>query len=375
VNDPKITLIEWARLSGRRPRKAGCNARLGEHGQRVALPIARITTNDGTKGFGLSKITRDQAAKLVGFRPNEAFELQNGVHERFRVLEYPIWDLVGKLAQKPVYALIGRQPDDGKAYRVPCYDTSLYMDDLYLEDDDKAAALMASEALDGIASGHRAFKIKVGRGAMHMPLEKGTRRDVRVIRAVREAVGSESKILIDVNNGYNLNLTKRVLADTADATLYWVEEPFHEDPVLYDNLKGWLNSEGLAVLIADGEGDSARHLLDWARKGLIDVVQVDAGFTRWLEVGSRLDRWNVRSAPHHYGEPFGNYSSCHLAAGIQRFEFVEWDEASILGLDASTYSISEGYVNVPNLPGFGLRLDEGIYAQAVRENGYALGEA
>ena len=44
-----IGLIEWARLSGQRPRKAGCNARRGEHGRRVALPIARITASDGTR--------------------------------------------------------------------------------------------------------------------------------------------------------------------------------------------------------------------------------------------------------------------------------------------------------------------------------------
>jgi L-alanine-DL-glutamate epimerase-like enolase superfamily enzyme len=276
-----------------------------------------------------------------------------------------------------VYALISGQTDDDGVYRAPCYDTSLYIDDLHLKDDDEAAALMASEALEGVARGHKAFKIKVGRGAMHLPLEEGTRRDIRVIRAVREAVGSEAKILLDANNGYNLNLTKRVLSETADAKVYWMEEPFHEDPRLYANLKEWLRLEGLETLIADGEGDASRHLLDWARQGLIDVVQYDIfnpGFTRWLELGPQLDAWNVRSAPHHYGGHYGNYASCHLAAGIQRFQFVEWDEAQTPGLGASEYSISEGYVNVSKLPGFGLKLDEEIYAHALKENGFVVGK-
>ena len=36
-----------------------------------------------------------------------------------------------------------------------------------------------------------------------------------MIRAVREAVGGDCPLMIDANNGYNLNLTKRVLAETA----------------------------------------------------------------------------------------------------------------------------------------------------------------
>ena len=39
--------------------------------------------------------------------------------------------------------------------------------------------------------------------------------------------------MLDANNGYNLNLTKRVLQETADADVYWLEEPFHEDPELF----------------------------------------------------------------------------------------------------------------------------------------------
>ena len=72
--------------------------------------------------------------------------------------------------------------------RVPCYDTSLYFDDLHLADEAEAAALIAAEAREGYERGHRAFKIKVGRGARHLPLEEGTRRDIAVIRAVREAL-------------------------------------------------------------------------------------------------------------------------------------------------------------------------------------------
>ena len=58
-----------------------------------------------------------------------------------------------------------------------------------------------------------------------------------MIRAVRAAVGEEAPLLLDANNGYNLNLTKRVLAETAECGIYWMEEAFHEDRVLYDDLR------------------------------------------------------------------------------------------------------------------------------------------
>jgi L-rhamnonate dehydratase len=167
-----------------------------------------------------------------------------------------------------------------------------------------------------------------------------------------------------------------VLAETASADVYWIEEAFHEDGRLYEQLKEWLAAEGLETLIADGEGAASPHLLDWARQGLIDVVQYDvlySGFSRWLELGPQLDGWGVRSAPHHYGGWYGNYAACHLAARIERFEFVEWDEATVPGLDASAYRISEGMVHVPDLPGFGLQLDEDVFARAVADNGFVIG--
>jgi len=369
----RIIRIEWAQLEGRRPRPAGCNARLGPHGQQVRVPLARVTTEEGGAGFGWSRLTQAQATEMLGRSLGDVLDGRGIVPEPFRVLEYPLLDLAGQLAGVPVYALLGGEPGVDGTYRVRCYDTSLYMDDLHLEDDDAAAALIAAEALEGYARGHRAFKVKVGRGAMHMPLEAGTRRDIRVIRAVRAAVGPDARIMIDANNGYNLNLAKRVLSGTADAEVYWIEEAFHEDLRLYENLQTWLDAEGLQTLISDGEGTASPYLLDWAAQGVVDIIQYDIlrpGFSRWLELGPQLDAAGVRSAPHHYGEPYGNYAACHLAARIERFEGVEWDEASVPGLDASAYTIVEGMVHVPPLPGFGLSLDEKAYASAVQAHGF-----
>jgi L-rhamnonate dehydratase len=189
---------------------------------------------------------------------------------------------------------------------------------------------------------------------------------------VRAAVGPAAPIMLDANNGYNLNLTKRVLAETADCGILWMEEAFHEDDVLYRDLREWLARQNLRTLIADGEGQADPRLIDWARAGLIDVIQYDIfgyGFTRWLTLGRELDGAGVRSAPHHYGGHYGNYAAGHLAAAIQGFTYVEWDEATTEGLDTSGYEIQDGWVALPAAPGFGLMLDEAVFGRAVVREG------
>ena len=370
-----ITGVEWGTLEGRRPRVAGSNARLGAHGDRVGVPLLRLTTESGVSGFGVCRANRERGAEPLGKSMSGLFAEGGGIREEWLPFEFPLWDLAGRLAGRPVYALAAEAAGMPvpESLRVRCYDTSLYMADLHLDSDDEAAALLASEAVDGYTLGHRAFKIKVGRGARWMPPEAGMRRDIAVIRAVRAAVGPAAALLLDANNGWNLNLTKHALAETADCDVYWMEEAFHEDAALYRDLKQWLQAEGLSTLIADGEGEASPSLLRWAREGLVDVVQYDVfgyGLTRWLALGNLLDEWGARSAPHHYGGHLGNHISCHLAPALRGFTFVEWDEAATPGLDTSGYVLKDGWVSVPAAPGFGLSLDDAAFAGAVADGGW-----
>ena len=377
MNSSCIAAIEWGTLVGQRPRQAGCNSRIAVHGVDVQVPLARITTTDGTSGFGPCRLTQQEARAFLGAILDDLISPERGVAARASALECPLWDLLGQRTGRPVYRILAERA--GKTVteplRVPCYDTSLYIDDLHLTTDEEGAALLASEARYGYEQGHRSFKIKVGRGARHMPLLEGNRRDVAVIRAVRAAVGADATILIDANNGYNLNIAKQILTDTADCNLFWLEEAFHEDAALYEELHGWIEREGLSVLIADGEGQASPLLLDYARDGLVDVIQYDIfsyGMTNWLETGAKLDGWNVQTAPHHYGRHVGNYVSGHLAAAVDGFAFVEWDEVSTPGLDGSAYPVEDGHVLLSDAPGFGLQLEEERFQHAVAATGFVL---
>ena len=373
MSNAKIVRVEWGTLTGKRPRPAGENARIGKHGEVLHLPVVRLTDSEGYSGFGYSGNSAE-AAKLLGLRIEDLIDSGTGALEPGRIVESSLWDLLGQRTNQPVYKLSAainglKAPN---RLRVPCYDTSLYFDDLHLRSMSEAAALMVDEAKQGYAKGHRAFKIKVGRGARWLPLLEGTERDIAVIRAIRKAVGPECKILIDANNGYNLNIAKMVLTETIDCKIHWIEEAFHEDDAFYGDLKKWMQDRSIATLIADGEGLASPELINWAKHGLVDVIQYDIfghGFTRWLQTGRQLDEFEVMSAPHAYGNHLGNFVSAHLSTALKRFALLEWDEATTIGLDTSAYSIVDGFLEVPDSPGFGLYLDEELFSAAVRHSG------
>jgi L-alanine-DL-glutamate epimerase-like enolase superfamily enzyme len=373
----RVERIEWAMLPGRRPREAGCNARLGVHGQNVAARIGRVTIG-GVSGFGWTRVGREQAEAWIGRSASELFDEEGKVQREFRGFEYPLLDWLGRVAGKPVFRLFGSADASSQSpVDVPCYDTTLYFDDLHLSDTGAAVDLLKREAAEGLALGHRHFKIKVGRGARWMEHADGLARDIAIIHGVRETIGANGRIMIDANNGYTLNGTKEVLAATAGARLYWLEEAFHEDKILYEDLRQWMAKEGLNALIADGEGQASPSLVEWAEQGVIDVVQYDIfgyGFCAWIELGRKLDASHVKSAPHSYGNVFGNYASGHLAAAIAGYQFVEWDPVAVEGLDDSAYAVRDGIVRLPETPGFGLQLDDGYFARKREETGWLVGK-
>jgi L-alanine-DL-glutamate epimerase-like enolase superfamily enzyme len=370
----RIEKIEQVRLQGERRRLAGCNARLGVHGKEVSFPLVRITM-EGIAGYGWSRVSCEDAEAMIGVSVSEIFCEEQGIQDRFQTIQFPLFDWIAKLKGIPVYELLSDRTWTSPL-QVPCYDTSLYFDDLHLSSEADAVALLQEEAMEGFHEGFRGFKIKVGRGAMHMDVMEGTKRDIAIVNGIRDAVGPQCNLSIDANNGYNLNLAKHVLKETAQSNLLWIEEAFHEDDKLYRNLKDWMAEQKLNVLITDGEGLAAKPIVEWAEQGLIDAIQYDLkdyGVVKWLKLAKRLAKSGVRAAPHNYGGFYGNFASAQVYPAIEGFMFVEWDEAQIPGIDTSGYAIKDGKVSVPSTPGFGLHIDDAYYENKVCESGWAVG--
>jgi L-rhamnonate dehydratase len=376
----RIARIERATLEGRRPRYLGKNARLSDHGAGLRVPICRITDSDGAVGIGLSRLDEDVAYGLIGTPVAEVFSPEAGTTEPAMLIDYPLWDLAGCRAGVPVAQLgpLALKPDEPQPV-VRCYDTSLYFDELAdgaaAVDDGAAAAMIAAEAMSGYERGHRAFKIKVGRGGRWMSPTAGLDRDVAVVAAVRDAVGPTCPIYTDANNGFTLRTAEEFLERTATYELGWLEEPFHEDAVLLVALRQWIDEAGLDVAIADGETATAEEGAALAARGLVDVVQCDIlqiSFTGWVHLGPAIDAWGVTGAAHHFGLHLGNYVTGHLATFVRGLGPVEWDEATTPGIAAPGYRVSEGTVQVSDDPGFGVEVDNEVFAAAVARDGFDL---
>jgi L-rhamnonate dehydratase len=372
----RVVRVERAVLEGQRPLPLGRNARLPSHGAVVRVPLCRLTTSDGLVGVGPSKIDIEAAYGALGLEVCQTFG-QEGTEDRWRSLDYPLWDLAARSQGVAVYQLLGGERAQGTGTDVPltvnCYDTSLYFEEPRAARNEPLE--VARRAAASYERGHRAFKVKVGRGARWMEPEDGLNCDVAVMQAVRDAIGPTCELLADANNGFTFNGTRRFLARTADARVGWLEEPFNEDAVLLRALKEWMAHEGLAVSLADCETASPDDAYRFGSDGLLDVIQCDilqAGFTAWLKLGRALDCIGVDSAPHHFGLFLGNYLSGHLAGAVKCFKYVEWDEATVPGIFMSGYHFGEGRLTLEGTPGFGVELDEELFGRAVASTGFDL---
>ncbi len=362
--------------------RLGRNARLSPHGDRVEVPLCRLTTEDGLVGVGPARLEAGVAYEALGLPVPRLFG-DSGTEDDWLSLDYPLWDLAARREGLPVYQLLLRRcaaprdvddvSDVSGPLLVDCYDTSFYFEEPEATTPEPEA--LAERAAASYERGHRAFKVKVGRGARWMLPAPGLERDVAVMEAVREAIGPASALFADANDGYTLNGAKEFLARTASLGVGWLEEPFHEDAVLLKALRDWMAAEGVDILLTDGESATGQNAYRLAAEGLLDVIQCDIlalGFTRWLDLGQALDVIGVASAPHHFGRYLGNYVSGHLAGAVSGLKYIEWDEATVPGLAMPGYHFSDGRLSLSDQPGFGIELDEEVFARALKSTGFDL---
>ena len=220
--------------------------------------------------------------------------------------------------------------------------------------------------------GHRAFKVKIGRGAKWMPPKEGYARDVEVLKTIRRHAGPDILIGVDANNGYDLPKTKRLLAELPDYNFAFLEEMFPEEVDKCLELKRFISRHGWKTLVADGE---TQRQLDaykpFIEARAIDIFQGDMnrfGFEGILTEASWCKPQGLRVAPHNWGSLVGYYMQLHVGRAITNFYRAERDPLSNPVLIADGYELRDGYSSVPDAPGFGLKLNEDKFAATVRIN-------
>jgi L-alanine-DL-glutamate epimerase-like enolase superfamily enzyme len=365
--DLKITRIVGFDLISRRCKFCGKNSRLDVHGDRATDRMVRLYTNAVGEGLGNCRANEKVLASLLGKNPFDFFRREPPAFASpLGASTMPLWDLAGKALQQPVYALLGGK---GPA-RVPVYDGSIYFTDLLPQYADGWADRFKAEVDLGFQRGHRAFKIKIGRGAKWMPVEEGFERDLAVVKLIRQHAGPDTLLAVDANNGYDLARAKRMIAALPGVNLAFVEELFPEDVALDLEMKAYLREQKLATLIADGETqNSLEPFKPLIAARAIDIFEGDInqfGIDGILTEAAWAAAEGLQVSPHGWGSLLGFYASLHVGRAITNYYRAENDPLDNDILVADGYAIQNGSVRVPDAPGFGLKLDEAKFAATIK---------
>ncbi len=366
--DLEIVRIVGFDLVSKRPKVVGKNSRLDNHGDSATDRMVRLYTRSGLEGLGNCRADEKALNALLGKSPMDFLKpgKEPAVTGPLGQWTMPVWDLVGKALKKPVFSLLGQEP----ARRIPVYDGSIYFSDLMPEYASRWQDRFKEEIDSGLKRGYRAFKIKIGRGAKWMPLEEGYKRDKAVLTLIRKHVGPDIVLGVDANNGYDLARTKRLLTDLPDLKPGWVEEMFPEN--LNDNLdlKAFLKQHRMKTLIADGETQNSVEVFrPFVETRAIDVFQLDMnglGIEGILAEAALARTEKLLVGPHNWGSLVGFYETLHVGRAIDNFYYAENDPAETDLLIADGYTIRDGFADVPDTPGFGLKLDEEKFGRTIK---------
>jgi D-galactarolactone cycloisomerase len=207
-------------------------------------------------------------------------------------VDLALWDLRARRAGQPLWRLLG-----GTVDRVGVYASGI--------NPEAPHEMVARKRADG----YRAFKLKVGFGAS---------RDLGNLRRVRDLLGSGVPLMIDANQGWDLDTALRMVHQLAPFELDWLEEPLRAD-------RPWPEWQALAqrsaMPLAAGEnlaGESAFEAMLAA--GAVRVIQPDAakwgGLSGGLPVIRRAQAAGLRYCPHYLGGGVGLLHSAHLLAAV-----------------------------------------------------------
>ena len=375
--DIRITKIEQVTLKVDRP-EIGTNSRAEE----IIYPepnwkwdegVIRIHNSDGTLGWGVGRADAELAARALNRSPFDLIAPGAGVSDEFRDIENALWDSIGKILGEPVYQLIG---DQSYADWLPVYDSAIYFNDLLYDSKEAGLKRIAEDAESSVRNGFRACKMKIGRGCFLMDHDEGLKRDIEVVKIVREVVGEDFTIHVDANNGYTYHETVAFLDATSDVGIFWIEEMFEEEVEAYRNLKAAIKERNLKTLIADGEGRSREPLefyTPFFEEGVLDVIQHDIralGITGWRRLSAMAGEHGVKCAPHNWSSLLGLFLSFQLGKTIPNFLYGECATLASDVIDTSGYVFKDGAFSVPDTPGLGLELNQRVYDEqyAGREN-------
>lgn len=348
-----------------------------------ALTLVRIETDDGASGWGEAITGGQETSLAVAFIAErrlapllvgEAARDVVGLWQRLRdatywdgnggivtfaisALDMALWDLKGRIEDRPLWALLGERRHD----RIrACASTIFHSNDL-----DRIAE-------DFAGYGDHGYTIVKGGWGHDLATAFGRdeTRDLSIAHAVRDAVGPSVEMICDVvalagwTAEHAIHMARRL---DDEVGLYWLEDPLPEQ-----DLDGYRRlGAAVETRICTGEkgwtGDHFQRLIDTAA---IDVIMVDPGKAEGV-----TGAWNViRSAAaagrdwnaHSWSSALNTAASLHLAVASDNVLVMELKPLpSPMQHELVRHPIDQhdGWVAPPDGPGLGVEIDEAVVRQ------------
>jgi galactonate dehydratase len=275
------------------------------------------------------------------------------------------WDLMGQSLGVPVWKLLGGKFRD----RVPAYANGWYQAE-------REPSAIAGLARGVVERGYRALKLDpFGAASAELPAED-RRRAESIVAAVREAVGPDVQILIEMHGRFTAATAVRVASMLEPFDPEWIEEPVPpENAAALARVKA-----ATRIPIATGErAHSIADIREFVETGVADVVQADlthfGGFLPMKHLAGWADAHHLLLAPHNVCGPVGTTANVHFAIATPNYKVLEHfnDFADPWVQDLVDYppqvSAVDGCFGLPDRAGLGVRLNHDVCAAHPRSGG------
>ena len=252
-------------------------------------------------------------------------------------LDMALWDLLARTSGQPLYRLLGAVRDEVSVYAAGGW-LSLDLDQL------------CEQALAAKRAGYPGFKMRAG--------SADWRRDVARITAVREAVGDDLLLMVDVNQAWDVATAIKAAKRLEELDLTWLEEPVDAHDVA-----------GCARVAAASSVPIAAGETVWGPHGLVELLRADAvsvlqpdlmrcgGITGFLTVAHAAEAARVRVVSHLY-TPI----SAHLMATLPGSDLVEYIPGWFDPLYSVAPAIEHGRIVLGDALGAGIAFASGLQA-------------
>lgn len=274
-------------------------------------------------------------------------------------VEIALWDIAGKAAGLPVYRLLGSKYRD----RVRVYAD---LDPRPFADNPNPIATAAQNA---VAEGYDAVKmdlrgiIKSAGKLWNRAIPAAELREmVATVRGVREALGPDIDLAVDLHIMADIHSAKRLAKAMEPFDLLWLEDPLPpENP---DAMA--LVRQSSSTPICTGESLYTLHeYRDLILRQAVDVVSPDipkaGGLVEARKIAYLAELYYINMAPHNTSSAIGSIASVHACATIPNFLVLEyhgqWTPAWHDVIHHDRPIIQNGAIEVPEKAGLGIEMN------------------